>query len=91
MLSAVIFNENVEYEITPNKQFSFPFSTFLIQDITIDETVSLLLHWDTDKPPTTAILELKSVNQIEIRQYNLMFNQERDSTNDSNDVQSDNS
>lgn len=82
MLPSVIFSDNVEYEITANKQFSFPFPTFSIQDITIDDTVSLLLHWDADKPPTTAILELKSVNQAEIRRYNLIFDQKGDSEND---------
>lgn len=89
MLPSVIFSDNVEYEITPNKQFSFPFPTLPIQDITTDETVSLLLHWDTDQPPTTTILELKSVNQTEIRRFNLMFDQEGDSKNETNDIQSD--
>ncbi|XP_019761653.2 uncharacterized protein LOC109538724 [Dendroctonus ponderosae] len=76
LLAACIFDDEIEFSITENKQFSAQQATLTISDVTSDDTVPLVLHWDQDSRPKEAILELNSVNQGEIRRHKLIFPQE---------------
>lgn len=76
MIPSCIYDDSATLTVTPDKSFSMAGTTVKIDDVTSNQTVPLVLHWQESGRPNNLLLELKGKNLKEIRLYRLLFSEE---------------
>ncbi|XP_060518444.1 cilia and flagella-associated protein 47-like [Cylas formicarius] len=75
LMSSSIFSDSGVYVVAPDPHFTSQNATLEVKDVTSEDTMDLVIHWEAELPLVEQILELRNTNNKEVRYYKLVVTQ----------------